>query len=138
MSSDFRLKVVTPAGGVFDDDVAAVTSRSEVGEFCMLPEHCRLLTALEPGRLVIVRRDGAVETFVTDEGFLEGGADHASVIVQRCVAVGDIDEAAVKREAEEARAALAKLAEEDPERAEQTRALRWAEARLEAVSARSC
>jgi len=137
MSDAFRLTVVTPAGGVFDDDVAAVTARSEVGEFCMLPEHCRLLTALEPGKLVVQRKDGAFETFVIDEGFLEGGADHASVIVQRCVAVGDIDEAAVKREVEAIRAALARLAEEDPERAEQARALRWAEARLDAVSLRS-
>jgi len=137
MSDVFRLTVVTPAGGVFDDDVAAVTTRSEVGEFCMLPEHSRLLTALEPGKLVVARRDGAALTYVIDEGFLEGGADHASVIVQRCVAVGDIDEAAVKREVEAIRAALAPLAEEDPERAEQARDLKWAEARLDAVSPRS-
>jgi ATP synthase F1 epsilon subunit len=137
MSSAFRLKVVTPAGGVFDDDVAAVTTRSEVGEFCMLPEHCRLLTALEPGKLVVARRDGAVETYVIDEGFLEGGEDHANVIVRRCIAVGEIDEAAVKREADQIRAALAKLADEDPERAEQERALGWAETRLDAVSSRS-
>jgi ATP synthase F1 epsilon subunit len=137
MSGAFRLTVVTPAGGVFDDDVAAVTARSEVGEFCMLPEHCRLLTALEPGRLVVARKDGAAETFVIDEGFLEGGGDHANVIVQRCVAVGEIDEAAVKREADQLRAALAKLAEDDPERAEQERALRWVEARLDAVASRN-
>jgi len=137
MADSFRLKVVTPAGGVFDGDVASVTTRSEVGEFCMLPEHCRLLTALEPGRLAIAKRDGGVESYVIDEGFLEGGADHANVIVQQCVAVADIDEAAVKREAEVLRAALARLAEEDPERAEQARTLRWAEARLDAVSTRS-
>jgi ATP synthase F1 epsilon subunit len=137
MSDAFRLKVVTPAGGIFDDDVAAVTTRSEVGEFCMLPEHCRLLTALEPGRLVIARRDGAVESYVIDEGFLEGGGDHVNVIVQRCVAVGEIDEAAVKREADQIRAAQALLADEDPERAEQGRALRWAEARLDALASRS-
>ena len=137
MSSAFRLTVVSPAGGVFDDDVVAVTARSEVGEFCMLPEHCRLLTALEPGKLVVQRKDGAVETFVIDEGFLEGGADHANVIVQRCVAIGDIDEAAVKREADGIRAAQVKLAEEDPERAELARALRWAEVRLDALSPRS-
>jgi ATP synthase F1 epsilon subunit len=137
MADSFRLKVVTPAGGVFDDDVASVTARSEVGEFCMLPEHCRLLTALEPGRLVIAKRDGGVEGYVIDEGFLEGGADHANVIVQQCVAVAGIDETSVKREADELRAALAKLTEEDPDRAEQARALRWAETRLDAVSARS-
>ena len=137
MSDVFRLTVVTPAGGVFDDDVAAVTTRSEVGEFCMLPEHSRLLTALEPGKLVVAKRDGAALTYVIDEGFLEGGADHVNVIVQRCVAVGEIDEAAVKREVEAIRAALAPLAEEDPERAEQARALRWAEVRLDAVSPRS-
>jgi len=137
MADSFRLKVVTPAGGVFDGDVTAVSARSEVGEFCMLPEHCRLLTALEPGRLVVAPRDGAALTYVVDEGFLEGGGDHASIIVARCVAVGDIDEADVKREADAIRAALVPLAEDDPERAEQTRALKWAEARLDAVAPRS-
>ena len=137
MADSFRLKVVTPAGGVFDDAVASVATRSEVGEFCMLPEHCRLLTALEPGRLVIGRKDGGVESYVIDEGFLEGGEDHASVIVQQCVAVADIDEAAVKREADELRAAVAAHAEEDPERAELERSLRWAEARIQAVSSKS-
>jgi F-type H+-transporting ATPase subunit epsilon len=136
MAEGFRLKVVTPTGGMFDDDVAAVTTRSELGEFCMLPEHSRLLTALEPGKLVAARRDGEVELFVIDEGFLEGGADHASVIVQRCVAVADIDAAAVKREADAIREKVAKLADDDPERAEQARALRWAEARLEATASR--
>jgi ATP synthase F1 epsilon subunit len=137
MSGGFRLRVVTPGGGVYDDDVAAVTARSEVGEFCMLPEHCRLLTALEPGKLVVARKDGAVEAFVIDEGFLEGGEDHANVIVQSCIPVGDIEEAAVKREAEELRAAIAQLAEEDPDRAEKARALRWAEVRLDAISSHS-
>lgn len=138
MAESFRLKVVTPAGGVFDDDVASVTTRSEVGEFCMLPEHSRLLTALEPGRLVITRKDGAVESYVIDEGFLEGGADHASVIVQQCVAVAEIDEAAVKREADALRAEVAKLGEEGgSDRAELERSLRWAEARIQAVSSTS-
>lgn len=136
MAAVFRLKVVTPSGGIFDDDVAAVTARSEVGEFCMLPEHCRILTALEPGRLLVARSEGAVEAYVVDEGFLEGGADHANVIVGRCVAVADIDEAAVKKEADELRAALAPLAEDDPEGVELRRALAWAEARAEAVAAR--
>ena len=136
MAAAFRLKVVTPSGGVFDGDVASVTARSEVGEFCMLPEHCRLLTALEPGRLLVARPDGAVAAFAVDAGFLEGGADHANVIVGRCVAAAEIDEAAAAKEAAELRAALAPLAEDDPQGAELRRSLAWAEARAEVAAHR--
>lgn len=137
MADSIKLTVVTPGGRVFDGDVASVAARTEVGEFCMLPDHCRLLTALESGRLLLTRKDGGVESYVVDEGFLEGGRDHANVIVQQCVAVADIDEAAVKREAEELRAALAPLAEDAPERAEVARALLWAEARIDATHSRN-
>lgn len=133
MAGAFRLRVVTPAGGAYDEDVAAVTLRSEVGEFCMLPEHCRILAALEPGRMLIGAKDGSVAAYAIDQGFVEGGADHVNVIVQRCVPAGEIDEAAVRREIEQLTASLAALAEGDPERTERALALRWAETRLEAV-----
>jgi F-type H+-transporting ATPase subunit epsilon len=136
MAEAFRLKVVTPSGGVYDEDVAAVTVRSEVGEFCMLPGHCRILAALEPGRMLIAESGGSSATFAIDEGFLEGGADHVNVIIQRCVPAGEIDEAAVKREVDALASALVGMADGDPERAEKALALRWAEARLETVSGR--
>jgi F-type H+-transporting ATPase subunit epsilon len=137
MADAFRLKVVTPTGGVFDEDVAAVTVRSEVGEFCVLPEHCRILAALEPGRMLVAAKDGSSAAFAIAEGFLEGGADHVNVIVQQCVASSDIDEADVKREFDRLSSSLASLAEGDPERTERSLALRWAEARLEAVSGKN-
>ncbi len=136
MAEAFRLKVVTPSGGVYDENVAAVTVRSEVGEFCMLPGHCRILAALEPGRMLIAANDGGSASYAIDEGFLEGGADHVNVIIQRCVPVAEIDEAAVRREADALASALVGMSEEDPERAERALALRWAEARLETVSGR--
>jgi F-type H+-transporting ATPase subunit epsilon len=134
MADAFRLKVVTPSGGVYDEDVAAVTLRSEIGEFCVLPEHCRILAALEPGRMLIAAKDGSSVSYAIDEGFVEGGADHVNVVVGKCIPSGEIDGDAVRREIEEIHAALASSTEEGPERAERSSALRWAQARLEVVS----
>jgi F-type H+-transporting ATPase subunit epsilon len=136
MADAFRLKVVTPSGGVYDEDVAAVTLRSEVGEFCVLPEHCRILAALEPGRMVVAAKDGSSASYAVDEGFVEGGADHLTVIVQQCVAAAEIDEASVKREVDGLTASLAGLCEQDPEREERMLALRWAETKLEIATGR--
>jgi len=84
--------------------------------------------------MLVVAKDGSSAAFAIAEGFLEGGADHVNVIVQKCVAASDIDEADVRREFDRLSSALASLAEGDPEHAERLSALRWAEARLESIS----
>ena len=53
MAETLHRKVVTPTGCVVNQHVNTFTARSEMGEFCILPGHCLLLTALVPGLMKI-------------------------------------------------------------------------------------
>lgn len=90
MSANVRLKVVTPTGAVIDETVSAVTACSQVGEFCVLPEHRPILASLKAGRFM-VEQDGETKIYVTDIGFCEGGIDHVNVMTQHCIAQEDVD-----------------------------------------------
>jgi len=123
------LKVVTPQGPVVDEVVAAVTARSDLGEFCVLPQHRLILAALEPGRLLVSRAEGGVSTFAIDKGFLEGGPDHANVITARCVEADDLDAAEVLAEIAELEQQLAGMEIDDPKREGVLDGLEWARAK---------
>jgi F-type H+-transporting ATPase subunit epsilon len=123
------LEIVTPTGRAFHEQVAAVTAVSEIGEFCVLPEHRPILAALGAGRLA-VDRGGEVALFAVDRGFLAGGPDRVSIITQRCAAAADIDGAAVDRELGELTGRLAALPEDDASRVHVEDDLAWARARL--------
>ncbi len=58
MGENLRLRVVTPNGPVLDEEAIAVTACSELGEFCVLPEHRPILSALSVGRLVVEHPEG--------------------------------------------------------------------------------
>ncbi len=124
------LEVVTPAGRAVREQVASVTAVSEIGEFCVLPEHRPILAALGAGRLT-VDRGGEIVRFAVDRGFLAGGPDHVSVITERCAAAGDIDAAEVERERADLEARLAALPEGDAARTGVEADLAWARARLD-------
>jgi F-type H+-transporting ATPase subunit epsilon len=124
------LEVVTPAGRAVRERVASVTAVSEVGEFCVLPEHRPILAALGAGRLT-VDRGGEIALFAVDRGFLAGGPDHVSIITERCAAAGDIDRAEAVREVSDLAGRLAALPEGDAARAPLEADLAWARARLD-------
>ena len=129
-SAKLRVKVVTPTGSLVDREAAAVTAVSEVGEFCVLPEHRPILAALHPGRLVVEDAEGGRADYALDRGFAEGGPDHVSVITQRCVPAAEIDAEAVGAERADLERRLAELEEGDASRDAIRADLAWAEARL--------
>ncbi|MDD5305882.1 MAG: F0F1 ATP synthase subunit epsilon [Deltaproteobacteria bacterium] len=131
MADILKVKVVTPEGACVREDARSFTARSEVGEFCMLPNHQPILAALTPGKVVVERPGGEKVVYAIDGGFLEGGVDHANVIVGRCVAAADVEKAAIESEVDALTARLDALAESDPTRLEVSEALGWAKARRE-------
>jgi F-type H+-transporting ATPase subunit epsilon len=126
------LEVVTPAGRAVREQVASVTAISEVGEFCVLPEHRPILAALRAGRLAF-DRGGEIAIYAVDRGFLAGGPDHVSIITERCAAAADIDRNEVERELADLGGRLAALPEDDQARPALESDLAWARARLDAA-----
>ncbi len=134
MGDVLRLRVATPFGSVMDEDVAKVTLRSSVGEFCALPSHCGLLAVLTPGRLMADTGQG-VRTFVADDGFVEVGPDHVNVVTRRCEDAAKMDRAALEGEAGALERRLSETPpREEPERIELMSELMWVRACLDATS----
>jgi F-type H+-transporting ATPase subunit epsilon len=133
MAGTVHLKVVTPTGCVLDQPVKAFTARSDLGEFCILPGHCLLLTALVPGPMKVEASDKAPKSFALDRGFLEAGPDEVNVITDNCLAVEDIDADKTKLEIADLESALKDQDLETPGGKLSQRKLDWARARLSVV-----
>jgi ATP synthase F1 epsilon subunit len=131
MTERIRLRVVTPDGARLDEEVTAVTARSEIGEFCVLPAHRPILAAIRAGRLLVRRINGETARFAVDRGFFEGGLDHVNVITGGFAAPEDLDAAEIEREAAALEERLVALEEGDPAREGVLLDLEWAGARLE-------
>ena len=131
MDTGIKLRVVTPSGPVVDALADAITARTEVGEFCVLPEHLPILASLTPGRFV-VDLSGDLKVYAIDVGFFEGGAHHVNVMTQHCISKEDLIEnlEVLDEEYEMLTEELNSLEDDSPARATVRSSLLWVEAQL--------
>ena len=133
MADSLDLKVVTPKGSLLNKKVASFTGCSDLGEFCILPEHRPLLASLVAGRMIVEQQGGEKKTYALDRGFLEAGIDHVNVITERCLAAEDLDKTEITTEKEELESELKDLDQGSPEASELLLKLDWAKVRLSII-----
>ena len=107
-----QLTVVTPEGEAFDGQVEQVVLPGTEGDFGVLEEHERFLTALKPGAVEIKSAGGSQWAAVSD-GFADVSSESVTVLVSRCDLGGDLDAAEITKEVGELEGALAAAAAED-------------------------
>ena len=98
MKELLKIRVVTPKGSVLDTEAASLTAQGDLGEFCVLPNHRPILSALLPGRMIAETLNGEKIAYAIDRGFLEGGPDHVNAITERCAKKEDLDRSALQKE----------------------------------------
>lgn len=127
-----KLSVVTPTGAAVSTEVDQVEAPSVRGEFGVLPGHRPLLAALRAG---VVRYRSAGKTFAVavGPGFAEVNAEGMTVLTDRCVEAGDVDQAAARADLEAAQKRLDAFQgdAESAEYAELQRQVEWAGALVE-------
>ena len=84
------VRVVTPQKIFFEGSADMVKVPGWQGEYGVLPHHASMLTLSRPG-LLSLKNGSETTLFVVDRGFVEVGPADIAVMVQRCVAVSDID-----------------------------------------------
>ncbi|MBI2600019.1 ATP synthase F1 subunit epsilon [Candidatus Daviesbacteria bacterium] len=104
--SELHLKIVTPEGQAFDDEVNAVTVPSSEGELGILPHHASLMAKLIPGELKI-KKNGKEESLAIGGGFLQVNENTATIMTDLATYAADIDERAVEEAKKRAEQALA-------------------------------
>ena len=133
MSETLHVKVVTPTGSSLDEKTASFTASSEMGEFCIMPNHRNIMASILPSRMVVEQIGGGTVAYAIDRGFLEAAADHVNVITERCISAEDLDKSEITKEAASLEEKLTAMDSGAPEAQEIIRALEWAKVRLSAL-----
>ena len=98
-----RLEITTAEGRVYSDDVEILVAPGIDGELGILPHHAPLMTALQPGE-IMVRKEGEETYLAVSGGFLEVMGNQVTVLADACERSEEINE--------ERAAAAMKLAQE--------------------------
>ena len=130
------LDIVTIERKVWEDDgLDMIILPGSEGELGILPKHTPLLTALEPG-VILIRKGDVEEVFAVSGGFVDVRPDKVIVLAESAEHSEEID----AQRAEEARQQAAEALENPPEAAPSLAVMRQAllhsQARLKVVRRR--
>jgi F-type H+-transporting ATPase subunit epsilon len=104
MPNTLRLEIVTPERTAYSGDVQSV----------VLPQHIPLVTAIEPGELVVVLPGGEEDYLAIGEGFVQVTGVHVWVMTDMAIEMNEIDEEAALKAVERAQRAMQeKLSDEE-------------------------
>ena len=90
-SGALSVRVLTPAGAVFEGPAMMVFAQSSAGEVGLLSRHEPLVCTLDVGRTRDQAADGEQAVFATSEGFLTIERDEVLVLVEQAIPVDQID-----------------------------------------------
>lgn len=98
-----RLEIITAERQVFADDVDGVVAPGIDGQLGILPRHAPLMTALQPGEIMI-RQGGEPSYLAVTGGFMEVLSNKVTILAAACEYSQEINE-------ERAQAAMARAQE---------------------------
>jgi F-type H+-transporting ATPase subunit epsilon len=125
-----QIEIVTPEKRVAQlSGVDEVRAPGVQGGFGVRPGHASFMSALEPGRLVVVQ-GGKEELYAVGGGFLQVDKDRVIVLADTAEARDEIDVAGAQREFTEATERLRAMTEQDQNYKNEAARVRRATARL--------
>ncbi len=99
-----RLEIITAERQVYADDVELVVAPGMEGQLGILAHHAPLMTALQPGE-ILIRKEGVDNYLAVTGGFMEVIGNTVTILADACERSEEIDEdraqAAVDRAREE-------------------------------------
>lgn len=123
-----RLEIITAERRVYSDDVEVVVAPGIEGQLGILPHHAPLMTALQPGELMI--RKGREETYlVVTGGFMEVMGNKVTILADAAEHSEEIDEARAQAAMQQAQERLARRGS-DLELEQALKAMQRAQVRL--------
>ncbi len=129
-----QLEIITAERRVYSDEVDAVVAPGLEGQLGILPHHAPLMTALQPGELII-RKDGSEQFLVVTGGFMEVLGDKVTILADAAEQSDEIDEQRAQAAMESAQERV-RNRESDLELEGALRSLRRAEVRVNVVRRR--
>lgn len=109
MAETMQFDLVSPERSLMSAQVKSVQIPGADGDLTAMPDHAPLITTLRPGVLK-VETDKGVQEFVVTGGFAEIG-DGLSVLAERALPKGDVDQATYDALMQEAQSAYSQTKE---------------------------
>ena len=91
-----RLEIITAERQVYADDVEMVVAPGMEGQLGILAHHAPLMTALQPGE-ILIRKDGEDSYLAVTGGFMEVIGNTVTILADACEHSEEIDETGRKR-----------------------------------------
>lgn len=131
-----RLEIITAEREVYADDVDVVVAPGIEGQLGILPHHAPLMTALQPGE-ILVRKGGEPEPsyLAVTGGFMEVMGNKVTILAEACEYSQEINEERALAAMERARERI-QTRSSDLELARAAAAMRRAQMRLNVVRRR--
>jgi F-type H+-transporting ATPase subunit epsilon len=82
-----NLEILTPEKTLFSDDVLGIQLPGVSGLFEVLDRHAPLISALQPGRIKVLKNKSNQLYFDIQSGFVEVMANNVTVLVEGAVPV---------------------------------------------------
>ena len=123
-----RLEVITAEQQVYSDEVEVLIAPGIDGELGILPHHAPLMTALQPGE-ILIRKDGEETYLAVSGGFLEVMGNQVTILADACERSDEIDEERAQEAMQQAQERLASRTA-DIDLSQATAEVRRAESRL--------
>ena len=94
MNSTVRCDIVSADESLFSGSVSMVIATGSLGEMGITPGHAPLLSDLNPGPVRLLKDGGEEEVYYLSGGYIEVQPTSVSILADKAVRAGDIDEAA--------------------------------------------
>ena len=94
MNSTVQCNIVSADESLFSVSVTMVIATGSLGEMGITPGHAPLLSDLNPGPVRLLKGGGEEEIYYLSGGYIEVQPTSVSILADKAVRAGDIDEAA--------------------------------------------
>lgn len=85
-----QLKVITPDKSVLTEDIEEITVNTPGGQIGILPHHMPLVTAVEPGEMIL-KIKGKLQHYAVTGGFLEVGKEGVTLLADYAIHSEEIE-----------------------------------------------
>ena len=89
--STMQLEIITAEQQMYSDEVELLVAPGIEGQLGILPHHAPLMTALQPGE-ILIRKDGDETVFAVTGGFMEVMGNKVTILADACERSEEIDE----------------------------------------------
>lgn len=102
----FNLKLISPEGTKYDQEVAEVTLPTPDGQITILPNHTSLISLISAGE-ILLKIDGKEDILVTEGGIVEVANNSVKILADTAEDVDSLDQMKIEEAKKEAEQMLA-------------------------------